>query len=118
MQDEVRYKLLKTLEENPEATQRELAKELGVSVGKINYCLTALIEKGYIKARNFTNNRNKAAYVYLLTPKGIKEKARVTMRFLKRKMFEYEQLQIEIEELRSEAKNLGFNMQVTRKYRL
>ena len=107
MQDEVHYNLLNLLEQNPEATQRELADELGMSVGKINYCLAALIDKGHVKVRNFTNSNKKAAYVYLLTPKGIKEKARVTLRFLKRKVDEYEQLQVEIEQLRQEAKHLG-----------
>jgi len=107
MQDEVRYKLLSLLDKNPEATQRELADQLGVSVGKINYCLAALIDKGQVKVRNFTNSNNKAAYTYLLTPKGVKEKARVTIRFLKSKMDEYEQLQVEIEQLRQEAKQLG-----------
>lgn len=106
MQDEVRYKLLKTLEEKPEATQRELADQLGVSVGKINYCLAALIEKGQIKVRNFTNNKNKAAYAYLLTPKGIKEKAQVTIRFLKCKINEYEVLKEEIEQLKREVNSL------------
>ena len=107
MQDEVRYKLLNLLDKNPDATQRELADQLGVSVGKINYCLAALIDKGQVKARNFTNSNNKAAYIYLLTPKGMQEKADVTVRFLKRKMDEYEQLQVEIEQLRRETKRLG-----------
>lgn len=106
MNDEVRYKLLSLLEKNPEATQRKLAELLGVSVGKINYCLTALMDKGLIKARNFTNSKNKAAYAYLLTPKGIKEKAQVTIRFLQRKMNEYEQLQEEIELLKQEVRQL------------
>jgi len=107
MQDEVRYKLLNVLDKNPEATQRELADQLGVSVGKINYCLAALIDKGQVKVRNFTNSNNKAAYIYLLTPKGIEEKARVTIRFLQRKMQEYEQLQEEISLLQGEIKKLG-----------
>ena len=103
MQEEVRYKLLNILEYNPEATQRELARELGVSVGKINYCMTALIEKGLIKANNFKNSKNKRAYTYLLTPRGIEEKARITVRFLKRKMDEYEALRQEIEQLKREV---------------
>ena len=107
MQDEVRYKLLSVLDKNPEATQRELADQLGVSVGKINYCLAALIYKGQVKVRNFTNSNNKAAYIYLLTPKGIEEKARVTIRFLQRKMREYEQLREEISLLQGEIKKLG-----------
>jgi len=106
LKDEVRYKLLSLLEKNPEATQREIAEELGVSLGKINYCLSALIEKGLVKARNFTNSNNKAAYAYLLTPRGIEEKAKVTVQFLKRKMDEYESLKHEIEQLKREVRTL------------
>ena len=76
-------------------------------MGKINYCLKALIQRGWIKATNFTNSNNKAAYTYLLTPKGVKEKAQVTIRFLHRKMQEYEQLQEEISILKGEVKKLG-----------
>ena len=107
MQDDVHYKLLTLLEKKPKATQREIAEQLDMSVGKINYCLAALIDKGQIKIRNFTNSNNKAAYAYLLTPKGLKEKAKVTLRFLHRKTQEYEQLQKEIEQLRHEAKRQG-----------
>jgi len=106
MQDEIRYKLLNLLDKNPEATQRELADQLGMSLGKINYCIAALIDKGHIKVRNFTNNNKKAAYIYLLTPRGIREKSHVTLRFLKRKMSEYDQLKIEIEALQKEAARL------------
>ena len=104
MQEEDHYKLLDLITKNPEATQRELAMQLGVSVGKINYCLAALIKKGQVKARNFTNSNNKAAYTYLLTPKGMKEKSQVTLRFLQRKMREYEQIQEEILLLQGEVK--------------
>ena len=104
MQDEVQYKLLNLLEKKPESTQRELAKNLEISVGKINYCLSALIEKGHVKVRNFTNSNKKAAYAYLLTPKGIQQKAKVTIRFLQRKTEEYEQLKKEIEQLHQEVK--------------
>jgi len=110
MQDEVKYKLLSLLDKNPEATQRELASQLGVSVGKINYCLAALIKKGQIKIRNFTNSNNKAAYIYLLTPKGVKEKSQVTLRFLQRKIQEYEQLQEEISFLQGEVHKLGYQV--------
>ena len=96
---EIHLKVLRHLEENPDVTQRELAKELGISLGKANYCLKALIEKGWIKANNFKNNNNKAAYAYLLTPKGIESKAQITVRFLKRKIAEYEALKSEIEQL-------------------
>jgi EPS-associated MarR family transcriptional regulator len=101
--DEYRYKIFKLVEANPEISQRQLARELGISLGKTNYCLKALIEKGLLKAGNFRNSRNKMAYVYKLTPKGIDEKANVTMRFLKQKMTEYESLKSEIEFLRQEA---------------
>lgn len=100
--DEYRYKIFKLVETNPEISQRELARELGISLGKVNYCLKALIEKGLIKAGNFRNSKNKMAYVYKLTPTGIEEKANVTVRFLKRRMREYELLQQEISELRKE----------------
>jgi len=75
LSEEVRYKLLKLLGPNPHLSQREVAKELGVSVGKVNYCLKALIDKGWIKAANFKNSRSKSAYMYLLTPRGFEEKA-------------------------------------------
>lgn len=101
--DEYRYKLLQLLEEHPQASQRELASALGISLGKVNYCLNALIERGLIKARNFTNSRNKRAYIYYLTPRGFQEKARVTVRFFKQKMTEYEALRREIEGLRRDA---------------
>ncbi len=77
--------------------------ELGVSLGKTNYCLKAMLDKGWIKARNFKNSRNKIAYIYLLTPKGIERKAKVAVRFLKRKLEEYETLEREIEQLRKEV---------------
>jgi EPS-associated MarR family transcriptional regulator len=101
------YGLLKTLEENPGLSQRDLAKRLGVSLGKINFCLNALVEKGSLKMSNFRNNENKLAYAYLLTPRGVEEKARVTVGFLKHKMQEYERLRKEIEELKREAENSG-----------
>lgn len=101
--DEYRYKLLRLLSVNPKISQRELARELGISLGKTNYCLTALIEKGLLKVQSFKNSQNKRAYIYLLTPGGIEEKALVTLRFLGRKMAEYEALQQEIEHLRREA---------------
>jgi EPS-associated MarR family transcriptional regulator len=101
--DEVRYKLLKLLGPNPHLSQREVARELGISLGKVNYCLRALVNRGWVKASNFKNSRNKTAYVYLLTPSGIEAKARLTTRFLQRKVREYEALRTEIEQLRSEA---------------
>ena len=83
LSDEYRYKILRLLEEDPQMSQRDLARALDISLGKVNYCLQALIEKGLIKARNFTSSRNKKAYMYLLTRRGITEKARVAVRFLR-----------------------------------
>lgn len=104
LSEESRYKLLKALEANPGASQRELAQEMGVSLGKVNYCLKALVEKGWIKVGNFTKNPNKLGYAYLLTPSGLEEKANVTAEFLKRKLTEYEKMQKEINILRQEIK--------------
>ena len=105
MTDEIHFRVLRIIETNPEITQRELANELGVSLGKINYCLKALIEKGWVKANNFKNNKNKLAYLYILTPKGIEQKASITAQFLKRKISEYEELKIEIEKLKHELQS-------------
>ncbi|MDD1621639.1 MAG: MarR family EPS-associated transcriptional regulator [Methylococcaceae bacterium] len=101
--DEFRYKILKLVSDNPEISQRELARQLGISLGRANYCLKALIDKGILKASNFRNNNNKLAYMYLLTPDGVELKARITVQYLKWKLREYETLQAEIEELRREA---------------
>jgi EPS-associated MarR family transcriptional regulator len=103
LSDEARYHLLRKLETNPELSQRQLACELGISLGKVNYCLKALAEKGMVKVRNFTNSQNKKRYLYVLTPKGIENKTSITKRFLKRKVDEYEALKLEIEQLRQEA---------------
>ena len=100
---ETHYRLLRLLEAQPHLSQRELARELGISLGKINYCLGALIEKGWVKARNFRNKRDKLSYAYLLTPSGIEEKAALTVNFLRRKMAEYDALKQEIEELKREV---------------
>ncbi|MDO9049984.1 MAG: MarR family EPS-associated transcriptional regulator [Methylotenera sp.] len=102
--DEYRYKILKLVEAKPEISQRELAAELGISLGKANFCLKALIEVGLLKATNFRNSKNKLAYMYLLTPTGIEEKAKITLRFLKNKMQEYESLKLEIDILNQEVK--------------
>ncbi|MGR8934979.1 MAG: MarR family EPS-associated transcriptional regulator [Gammaproteobacteria bacterium] len=103
MQEETHLRVLRILQSNPEITQRELAAQLGISLGKVNYCLKALIDKGWIKANNFKNNNNKAAYAYLLTPRGLEEKGRITVAFLKRKITEYELLKQEIEQLHEEV---------------
>ncbi|WP_100637726.1 MarR family EPS-associated transcriptional regulator [Marinomonas sp. ef1] len=102
--DEYRYKILKELQQDPDISQRELAKRLNISLGKANFCLKALIEKGLIKAENFKNSTNKMGYLYLLTPKGIEEKVSLTQRFLQRKLKEHEVLEKEIEQLRQEVK--------------
>jgi EPS-associated MarR family transcriptional regulator len=104
--DESRYRLLKFLDDHPGATQRELAAALGVSLGKANYCLKALIVKGLVKARNFRNSNKKAAYLYVLTPRGIDEKINVTVAFLRRKRDEYDLLAQEIERLTEEVGRL------------
>ena len=102
-QEETRYKLLKILNENPNLNQRQLADEVGVSLGKVNYCLRALVKKGLIKVSNFQRSNNKAAYAYLLTPHGVEAKAKITIDFLKRKQNEYESLIQEIKVLEREA---------------
>jgi len=97
------YRLLKLLETRPHLSQRELARELGISLGKINYCLAALIDRGWVKARNFRGSRNKLGYAYLLTPRGIEEKAVLTANFLRRKVAEYDVLKKEIAQLQREV---------------
>ena len=103
MKDEIAYKLLKLIEAEPHLSQRDIAQKMGVSLGKTNYCLKALVDKGFIKLQNFYNNKKKSAYVYLLTPQGIEEKAAVTYRFLQRKLKEYENIKIEIQSLKNET---------------
>lgn len=105
--DEYRYKILKELQQDPDISQRELAKRLGISLGKANFCLKALIEKGLVKVDNFKNNSNKIGYLYLLTPTGAEEKASITRRFLGRKLAEYEALEAEINQLRMEVKKIN-----------
>ena len=99
MNTELSIKLIKELERAPEQSQRALSQSCGVSLGSIHYCLNALIEKGYVKARNFRNAQNKMAYAYILTPAGLNLKTELTLAFLKRKQAEYEALQKEIAEL-------------------
>ena len=93
---EEEFDILRKIQKNPGANQRKLAKELGFSLGKLNYCLKALKNKGLIKINNFEKNPNKINYIYLLTPKGILEKAKLTINFMKTKMKEYEELKSEI----------------------
>ena len=94
--------MLRILEESPDVTQREIAQLLGISTSGLNYCLKALIDKGWVKIHNFTESKNKFGYVYLLTPSGIAEKAALTGRFLQRKMTEYEEMRVEIDSLKLE----------------
>jgi EPS-associated MarR family transcriptional regulator len=103
LSDEMRLKLMRWFEANPRASQRDVAREFGISLGKVNYCLRALVQKGWIKAGRFRNSRNKIAYRYLLTPRGLEKKAALTVQFLQIKMREYESLRTEIEQLRREA---------------
>lgn len=103
MTDEIQHKLFKTIIETPHMSQRELSEHLGVSLGKTNYCLKALVAKGWVKVQNFKNSKNKLTYAYLLTPSGIEEKARVTLRYLKYKMQEYDELKTAVEELKREV---------------
>jgi len=102
LQEETSYRVMQLLQENPDLTQRELAEKLGVSVGGVNYCLKALVDKGWVKMKNFAHSKNKFGYVYVLTPHGLSEKAEFTGRFLKRKMAEYEMLKHEIDVLKAE----------------
>lgn len=106
--DSTHYGLLKTLEGNPSLSQRDLARHLGVSLGKVNFCLNALVAKGCLKVNNFRNSNNKLAYAYVLTPRGIEMRARMTVQFLKYKVEEYERLKAEIEELQREAAQQGW----------
>ena len=99
--------LLRKLESNPQCTQRQLSKEMGVSLGKVNYCMKKLTEKGWVKLTNFSHNQNKMGYAYLLTSSGIEEKSRLTFSFLKRKIVEYEILKKEINALQLESEEMA-----------
>ena len=99
LQEDTRFRVLALLEKSPDISQRDLAKALGISLGGVNYSLRALVEKGMVKAQNFSSSDKKLAYAYILTPKGLVEKSALTANFLKRKMAEYEALKVEIESL-------------------
>lgn len=101
--DELRLRVLRALDANPELSQRQLAAELDVSLGGVNYALKALIERGFVKADNFRKSGNKVAYLYVLTPQGVAEKASLATAFLSRKLEEYEVLRQEIEALKGEV---------------
>ena len=102
--EDTQFRVLRLLEENPELSQRELAEVLGISLGRVHYILRALIDMGFVKLGNFSASKDKRRYAYILTPRGIREKAAITKRFLERKLNEYEALKREIDELR-EAMN-------------
>jgi len=99
MNQELSIKIIREIEKAPEQSQRALSKRCGVSLGSVHYCINALVEKGYVKARNFKSAQNKLAYAYILTPSGINLKKELTLKFLKRKQAEYEVLQKEIKAL-------------------
>lgn len=99
LSDQLRYEFLKLIEKNPDFSQRELASALGISLGKVNYCIRAIARKGLVKARNFKNSKSKLAYAYYLTPRGIEAKAQLAIEFLKVKLGEVETLRKEIAEL-------------------
>ena len=103
--ENIHFRVLRLLEANPAMNQRDLADALGVSLGKTNYCLKALLDKGMLKVQNFQSSKKKLAYAYLLTPRGISEKAALTGRFLQRKMDEYTLLKAEIESLKREQES-------------
>ena len=105
LSDPQRFELLKLLQDQPQTSQRDLAQAMGVSLGKANYCLKALMDKGLVKLENFRKNPNKRQYAYLLTVAGLEEKTRITLAFLRRKVAEYEALEKEIEQLRVELRN-------------
>lgn len=107
--EEVRFRVLRLIETKPEISQRELADELGISLGQINYQLKSLKEKGFIKAGNFLRNDNKLAYAYLLTPKGVADKLAITKHFLARKKQEFQLLKTELEQLENELHESGLN---------
>lgn len=111
IQEETHFRIMRLLQDNPDLTQRELAARLGISVGSLNFCLNALIDKGFVKMANFQKSKNKFKYVYLLTPQGIAEKVTLTSRFLQRKMAEYDALKVEIEALKAEASKNQINLQ-------
>jgi EPS-associated MarR family transcriptional regulator len=105
-------KLLREINKSPEMTQRELSSSLGISLGKVNFLIKALIDKGHIKVDNFKKSNNKSAYLYYLTPKGVEEKAKITYRFLRRKMKEYEQLEKDIIQLRQEVSDIRITPEI------
>jgi EPS-associated MarR family transcriptional regulator len=109
LQEDVHFRVLRVLEQRPEISQRELAEDVGIALGKVNYVLNALTDKGLVKMRNFRNSNNKLRYAYILTPAGLRAKADLTAGFLRRKLAEYEALKVEIESVQGEME-LGMDM--------
>jgi EPS-associated MarR family transcriptional regulator len=107
--DDIRFRVMRALEANPQLSQRDLAKALGISLGVVNYCLKGLVEKGQVKVSNFRASGNKLRYAYVLTPRGVLERARLTKNFLQRRMAEHDALRAEILALQEElnAENAG-----------
>jgi EPS-associated MarR family transcriptional regulator len=105
LQQDTTFRIMTILSKNPDLTQRELADRVGISVGGVNYCLKALMEKGMVKMKNFADSKSKFGYIYVMTPRGVAERAALTRQFLKRKLEEYERLQCEIRELQGELDN-------------
>jgi EPS-associated MarR family transcriptional regulator len=114
-QQDTHFRIMRILQDNPDLTQRKLAETLGMRVGGLNYCLKALMDKGFVKMGNFSKSKNKFKYVYLLTPQGIAEKVALTSRFLKRKMEEYDALKVEVEVLKAELGEDQGNVQRAQK---
>ena len=104
-EQEIRYRLLKILAEEPRLGQREMAKIMGISLGKVNFCVSELAAKGWIKITRLKSARKKLPYIYMLTPKGLEEKGELTVRFLKRKVSEYEEIKVQIREIYQEVKH-------------
>ncbi len=107
LENEEVLRIFREINRSPEMTQRELSSRLGISLGKVNFLINALIQKGFVKVENFKKSSSKSKYLYYLTPKGIEEKSRMTYLFLKRKMREYEHLELEIQQLREEVRESG-----------
>lgn len=112
LQEDTYFRVLRMLQDNPDMTQREIAEKLGISTSGLNYCLKALIDKGWVKVQNFSQSKNKFGYIYVLTAQGLAEKMALTSKFLKRKMQEYDALKAEIEALKSEVGENGSDKKV------
>jgi len=107
LENEEALRIFREINRSPEMTQREFSSRLGISLGKVNFLINALIQKGFVKVENFKKSSSKSKYLYCLTPRGIEEKSRMTYLFLKRKMREYEHLELEIQQLRKEMRESG-----------